>query len=318
MMASGALQEVSPMLLTHLGHVVVPLRSPDPDMDDADLRPLIPLLQGRRIVAMGEATHGTREFFQLKHRFFAFMVQRVGFRTFALEARAQDVEPANAYAQRGAGSAEAAIRALAEWPWETQEVVALLEWARRYNASVPERGRVQFRGIDFQGHNRDAHMAENLQMLAERGTQDGIFLWAHNAHVATSPGAMGAYLRRAYGQAYYVIGFEFDQGSFLSKSLAGAITGTLRNYDVTPASPRYYAYALARLPQPVAFLDFATAQHDPMVAAWLRAPHLSHQMDELYNVRRLREAWITRDEAWPSLYDAIVFVRHTTATRPLM
>ncbi len=56
-MAPGALQEVSPVLLAHLGHVVVPLRSPDPDTDDANLRPLIPLLQGRRIVAMGEATH---------------------------------------------------------------------------------------------------------------------------------------------------------------------------------------------------------------------------------------------------------------------
>jgi len=97
--------------------------------------------------------------------------------------------------------------------------------------------------------------------------------------------------------------------------LASALdcTGTLRSYVVTPASPRYYAYALARLPQPVTFLDFTAAQRDPVVAAWLMAPHLSHQMDELYNVRRLREAWITRGESWPSLYDAIVFVRHTTA-----
>jgi erythromycin esterase len=204
--ACGAPQELSPDLLAHLGHQAAPLRSTDPGTDDADLQPLIPLLRGRSIVAMGEATHGTREFFQLKHRFFAFMVQRLGFRTFALEARAQDVEPANAYAQRGAGSAEAAVRALAEWPWETREVVALLEWARRYNASVPENVRVQFRGIDFQGPGRDAHMAENLKALAEHGAPGGLFL---------------------------------------------------------------------------------------------------------------REAWITRDEAWPSLYDAIVFVRHTTATRPL-
>ncbi len=44
------------------------------------------MFDGARVVALGEATHGSREFFQLKHRLVRFLIEDHDFRTFAMEA----------------------------------------------------------------------------------------------------------------------------------------------------------------------------------------------------------------------------------------
>ena len=50
----------------------------------ADLEPLRALIVDARIVSLGEATHATREFFQLKHRLLEFCVAELGFTVFAM------------------------------------------------------------------------------------------------------------------------------------------------------------------------------------------------------------------------------------------
>src|SRR5438105_4780437 len=50
-----------------------------------DMEPLKGIVSDARFVAMGEATHGTKEFFQFKHRMFEFLVERMGFTVFAIE-----------------------------------------------------------------------------------------------------------------------------------------------------------------------------------------------------------------------------------------
>lgn len=49
------------------------------------MQPLKPVLAGKRVVALGEATHGTHEFFAMKHRMLAFLVQEMGFEHFVNE-----------------------------------------------------------------------------------------------------------------------------------------------------------------------------------------------------------------------------------------
>src|SRR5262245_16640283 len=45
----------------------IPLRTPEAGHDSVDLQPLKQVIGDARIVSLGEATHGSREFFQLKH-----------------------------------------------------------------------------------------------------------------------------------------------------------------------------------------------------------------------------------------------------------
>lgn len=130
--------------------VLFPIEGPDPNLSNADFLPLKPLLQDRRIVAMGESTHGTREFFQLKHRMLRFLVEECGFRTFAIEANFSECLIINDYVQNGVGDARSGLKAIYFWVWNTEEVLAMIEWMRKWNVDHPNETQLQFLGFDMQ------------------------------------------------------------------------------------------------------------------------------------------------------------------------
>lgn len=118
--------------------------------DLADMKPLRAMVRGARIVALGEATHGTREFFQMKHRVLEYLVLREGFRLFLIEANLTEARAVNDYVLRGKGDPAEALSGLGVWTWDTEEVLALVEWMRRYNADPAHKEKLQFLGFDMQ------------------------------------------------------------------------------------------------------------------------------------------------------------------------
>lgn len=123
-----------------------PLVTCEPADTSADLAFLGEVVADARIVALGEGTHGTREFFQLKHRMVQYLVTELGFSVVAIEASTPDAWRLNDYVLNGVGNAQAILQD-AFPPWDTSEVLALIEWMRSYNASG--RGRVEFAGFDM-------------------------------------------------------------------------------------------------------------------------------------------------------------------------
>jgi len=122
--------------------------------DDGDLSRFAAIVGDARVVGLGESTHGTREFFQLKHRLLEYLVRRHGFTLFAIEANQLAVERLNAYVLGGAGTAREAMRVLFR-VWNTEEVLALVEWMRRYNDGGPARP-LRIVGYDMQDHRLPA------------------------------------------------------------------------------------------------------------------------------------------------------------------
>ena len=102
------------------------------------------------VVALGEGTHGTREFFRLKHRLLRHLVIEAGVRTFAMEANAPEARALDEYVVHGRGNPEAGLEGLYFWTWQTEEVLALVEWLRAFNEGRPLDDRVRFRGFDAQ------------------------------------------------------------------------------------------------------------------------------------------------------------------------
>jgi erythromycin esterase len=119
--------------------------------DDADLALFADIVGDARIVALGESTHGTHEFFQAKHRLLEYLVRVHGFSVFALEANQLGVERTNRYVQGGEGTGAQALRSVFAL-WNTEEMLALVEWARGWNAAHPEQ-RVRFIGYDMQDNH---------------------------------------------------------------------------------------------------------------------------------------------------------------------
>ncbi|MFD5897521.1 erythromycin esterase family protein [Streptomyces sp. NPDC060366] len=115
-----------------------------------DLRPLGRVLDGVRIVGLGESTRGTREFLQLKHRLLEYLVTELGFTVLAMEASASAGPAVDAYVREGVGDPERVLTGLGFWTWRTEEVLATIKWMRAYNDGRPDDDKVRFVGIDPQ------------------------------------------------------------------------------------------------------------------------------------------------------------------------
>ncbi|MFJ3725572.1 erythromycin esterase family protein [Streptomyces sp. NPDC090045] len=115
-----------------------------------DLLPLREVLKGVRVVGLGESTHGTREFFQLKHRLLEFLVREAGFRALAMEAGESAALAVDAYVAGAPGDGARLVSRLGFWTWRTREILAMVEWMREHNRTVPADERVRFVGIDPQ------------------------------------------------------------------------------------------------------------------------------------------------------------------------
>jgi erythromycin esterase len=140
--------EPTPAQLSWLRQTANPFFSPNPGGDVGDLWPVSNIVGDAHIVGLGEGTHGTSEFFLMKHRLFEYLVRNKGFTMFTMEANLPECELINQYVLTGEGDPALLLRGLQLWPWNTREVLDLIQWIRQYNASG--NGPVFFAGFDMQ------------------------------------------------------------------------------------------------------------------------------------------------------------------------
>lgn len=138
-------------VLADLKPAVHPLTSADPGGPAADLELLGAATAGARLVGLGEATHGTREFFRLKHRALEHLVEKRGFSVFLFEVSFAAGEALDAWVQGGPGDVREILVAQGrQFPWMTEEVREVFEWLRRYNLDPKHRTKVRVYGVDAQ------------------------------------------------------------------------------------------------------------------------------------------------------------------------
>jgi erythromycin esterase len=113
-----------------------------------DLMELKAIVKDARIVSLGEGTHGTAEFFRMKHRITEFLAKEMGFTVFAIEANMPEARRVNRYVLTGMGDPKEALAGMYFWTWNTQEVLDMIEWMREVNSSG--NGRIEFWGFDMQ------------------------------------------------------------------------------------------------------------------------------------------------------------------------
>lgn len=128
----------------------IPLITTDPTEPLDDLLPLQQLIGDASLVGLGEATHGSHEFFAMKHRLLTFLVEKMGFTMFAIEGSWSAGEKINRYILTGEGKIEELFQLFYFWTWRTQEVLELINWMRAYNADPQHIQKVMFAGFDCQ------------------------------------------------------------------------------------------------------------------------------------------------------------------------
>ena len=128
----------------------IPLKTVEAVDDRTDLQPLKQTLKDVRFVGLGEATHGSREFFQVKHRLLDFLVREMGFRVLAIEGSYAALQGINEYVMGLTDDGTKALDGQGFWIWNTEEMRTMMDWARSYNKDVSADQRVKFVGFDIQ------------------------------------------------------------------------------------------------------------------------------------------------------------------------
>ena len=119
-----------------------------------DYDALMTLIGPARFALLGEASHGTREFYRERIRITQRLVQEKGFRAVAVEADWPDAWRVNRYV-RGvsddpdASAALSGFQRFPAWMWRNTEVRDFVEWLRDYNQGRGRQDQVGFYGIDL-------------------------------------------------------------------------------------------------------------------------------------------------------------------------
>ncbi|MFI9575197.1 erythromycin esterase family protein [Microbispora rosea] len=114
-----------------------------------------------RFVLIGEASHGTHEFYAARARMTRRLIEEKGFVAVAVEADWPDAYRVNRYV-RGRGDDATAEEALAgfrrfpAWMWRNADVLEFAGWLREHNERLDERARAGFYGLDLYSLHRSA------------------------------------------------------------------------------------------------------------------------------------------------------------------
>jgi hypothetical protein len=147
-----------PEVLEWMRSSAVPLKTVEAGNGFEDLAPLKAMIgPDVRVIGLGEATHGSREHFQAKHRLFEFLVHEMGYTVFGIEASLPDCIAINDYVLHGKGDPEKAVAGQGFWTWSTEEVLELVKWMRAYNEDSSHATKLKFYGYDMQNEQSAAN-----------------------------------------------------------------------------------------------------------------------------------------------------------------
>lgn len=165
---SAAADRETATVVRSLERAAHPLRSTEPGGRSADLRALSAMAGDAKVVGLGEATHGSHEFFAMKERVFRHLVEERGFTTFALEMSWSAGVRIDEYLQGSPGDPRRITQeTLARSPWEREEFVSLIGWMREHNRRHPDH-RVHFMGDDLGAPKLGDHIFEQVRSSVGR------------------------------------------------------------------------------------------------------------------------------------------------------
>ncbi len=182
-------------LRTKLGHLIAEAAEPFGDLDE--LARLAERFAHKRVVLLGEATHGTAEFYNARAAITAMLVEKHGFNIVAVEADWPDAAVYDAYV-RGLprpNVPKAAFTRFPTWMWRNGEVAIFLKRLKAINAAIrdPER-RCGFYGLDVYSLSVSIEAVLNYldKVDPEIGADRARALWLSRA-VALRPGPLWAH-----------------------------------------------------------------------------------------------------------------------------
>lgn len=136
-----------------------------PDIDDPAFASLFDRFAEKRVVLLGEATHGTSEFHRARAAITRRLIERHGFSIVAVEADWPDAATVDRHVRQRPLSDEvtAPFRRFPTWMWRNEEFARFIDWMAEHNAGRAAERRTGFYGLDL--YNLGASIAAVLAYL---------------------------------------------------------------------------------------------------------------------------------------------------------
>ena len=136
-----------------------------PDLDDPAFGRLFDRFADARVVLLGEATHGTSEFYRARAAITRALIERHGFNIVAVEADWPDAAAIDRYVRHKSRPPDAttAFRRFPTWMWRNLEVHEFVDWLRAHNEGQEPAGRAGFFGLDI--YNMSASIRAVIEYL---------------------------------------------------------------------------------------------------------------------------------------------------------
>lgn len=144
--------------MTWLQSHAVLLNSADLNVGEPNFNALREIIGDARLVGLGEATHGTTEFWSMRQKISDYLVRNMGFRAILMEAGFPNSLIIDNYILHGEGSAAAAHEKLGSWRY--REMRELIDWMRTYNMEQTDpHAKIHYVGYDCAFHNWEQAIA---------------------------------------------------------------------------------------------------------------------------------------------------------------
>ena len=136
---------------TGLAGKIAAASTPFGSIESANLASLLHRIGEARVVLLGEASHGTAEFYLMRQRISQELIRQKGFTFVAIEGDWPDVARIDHYVRHFEypPGEWAAFARFPRWMWRNKEVRGFVEWLRTDNAAKPAHKRCAFYGLDL-------------------------------------------------------------------------------------------------------------------------------------------------------------------------
>lgn len=137
-----------------LPQLIAQAAEPLPDIDDPAFAEIADRFADARIVLLGEASHGTSEFYGARAAITRRLIERHGFTMVAVEADWPDAEVIDRdVRQRSKTNLQPPFQRFPTWMWRNREFHGFVEWLRAHNSRVEGGAQVSFHGLDLYNLN---------------------------------------------------------------------------------------------------------------------------------------------------------------------
>lgn len=274
-------------------------------------RKLTAYLDSNKVLGLGEASHGTKEFFTEKNKIIEYLVEKGDYRQIGFEFTDVEIARINEYVLGKNEDLRALMKDLRLY--RTKEFYNLFEWIKSYNLKQTSQkvNVFGFHQIDFTDPlTRDSLMAENI-IKRQKTVSQKMIIWGHNLHIGRygadvlGATAMGKYLSNHYLGHYFNISFDTYEGD----------VNTLKINE-----EGNYSFEQHQLEMPIEnFSALFSKCAKPNFFVYMRRDNpFSGIKNTISNIYADWRAPFVLPVKFDDYFDALIFVRRTSASEVLI